>query len=381
MKLVPPAGSGWVDWTPIEALLGDILRPMADTPQSPRWHGEGDVWTHTKMVVQTLLELPEYCALKEEDRQILFFAALFHDVGKPRCTRREDGQWVSRGHGRAGEQIIRQKLWLEFGLCGTPEKQQFREKICRYIRYHSTPVHAIDNTDGVQRLQLIAAEGEQLPGFTVRLLCLLSQADVIGRINPDTKTQLEKIELCRMLAKESGCYNGPFPFPSFYTRFSYLSGMDILPEQPLYDPTWGQVVMLSGLPGVGKDTWIRDYCPDMPVVSLDDIRRELDYAATKNQALIAQEGHNRAKEYLRKKQPFVWNATDISPMIRRKQVQLFCDYGATVKIVYLETDWQEQLRRNGGRESSVPEQAICRMLEKLEPPYPGEAHRIKWRNV
>jgi predicted kinase len=68
-------------------------------------------------------------------------------------------------------------------------------------------------------------------------------------------------------------------------------------------------------------------------------------------------------------------------MSRRKQVQLFSDYGATVKIVYLETDWQEQLRRNRGREAAVPEQAICRMLEKLEPPYPGEAHRIKWLNV
>jgi hypothetical protein len=27
----------------------------------------------------------------------------------------------------------------------------------------------------------------------------------------------------------------------------------------------------------------------------------------------------------------------------------------------------------------VPESAICRMLDKLEPPYPAEAHRVTWK--
>ena len=379
LSIVPAAGSAVMDWKAVETLLGDILLPLADTPQSPRWHGEGNVWIHTKMMVQSLLELPEYQQLPEEERQIVFLSALFHDVGKPQCTRREDGQWVSRGHGRAGEQIVRRKLWLDHDLCGTPEKQQFRETVCRLIRFHSTPVHAIDDADGMRRLRMIASCGELLPRFSLRLLCLLSEADVRGRINPETRKQLEKIELCRMLAREAGCYEHPFAFPSNYTRYSYLSGKDILPEQPLYDTTWGQVILLSGLPGVGKDTWIRENFPELPMISLDDIRRELDYGATKNQAVIAQEGHRRAKEFLRKKQPFVWNATDISPMIRQKQIDLFTGYGASVQIVYLETGWQEQRRRNAERAAAVPESAICRMLEKLEPPYPAEAHQVSWK--
>ena len=34
------------------------------TPQDPRYHGEGDVWTHTKMVMEALLALPQYQAAR-----------------------------------------------------------------------------------------------------------------------------------------------------------------------------------------------------------------------------------------------------------------------------------------------------------------------------
>ena len=99
--------------------------------------------------------------------------------------------------------------------------------------------------------------------------------------------------------------------------------------------------MLSGLPGVGKDTWIAGNYPHLPVISLDDIRQEMDYAPTKNQAAVAEEAHRRAKELLRKKQSFIWNATDLSFVMRQKQLSLFTSYNASVKIVYLETGWQE----------------------------------------
>jgi len=36
------------------------LQLAREIPQSPRYHGEGDVWTHTKMVVCALVDHPEY---------------------------------------------------------------------------------------------------------------------------------------------------------------------------------------------------------------------------------------------------------------------------------------------------------------------------------
>ena len=57
------------------------------------------------------------------------------------------------------------------------------------------------------------------------------------------------------------------------------------------------------------------------------------------------------------------------------------DYKASVRIDFLETAWEEGLRRNRSRARQVPEQAICRMLETLVPPIPQEAPQIRWHIV
>ena len=49
------------------------------------------------------------------------------------------------------------------------------------------------------------------------------------------------------------------------------------------------VTMMSGLPGRGKDTWLAANCPDLPVVSLDELRCELDIEATDDQGQIQED--------------------------------------------------------------------------------------------
>ena len=280
--------------------------------------------------------------------------------------------------------MARQFLWQELGLCGTPEKQQFRETVCNLIRYHSFPPHAIDAPDGKRKLLAIAANGRTCPMFTIELLCVLCEADALGRVCLDEKDRIhmaEQVQLCREFAKESGCYDAPYPFPSAHTQFSYLGRKDIAPEVELYDDTWGEVILMSGLPGTGKDTWIREHYPDLPMISLDDIRKEMKISPTENQSKVVEIARERAKELLRKQQPFVWNATNISPMVRAKQIKLFTQYHASTRIVYLETDWAEQLRRNVSRSDAVPEAAICHMMEELALPEAKEAHRVQWHCV
>ena len=191
----------------------------------------------------------------------------------------------------------------------------------------------------------------------------------------------EQVQLCRELAAESGCDDARYLFPSAHTQFSYLSGKDIAPEVELYDDTWGEVILMSGLPGTGKDTWIKEHDPDLPMISLDEIRKELKIPSTENQSKVVEFARERARELLREKRSFVWNATNLSPMLRAKQIKLFTQYHASTRIVYLETDWKEQLRRNADRPDAVPEQAICHMMEELVLPEAKEAHRVQWHCV
>lgn len=377
-----PAPPTWqVPWSAAEQVLGGMLQQMRQTPQNPRWHGEGSVLAHTKLVCQAMAGLEAYREADGETRKILYLAALLHDIGKIRTTRLEDGAWVSYGHARVGAEMARQILWQDFGLCGTPEKQRMREAVCYLIRYHGLPPHAIEDPDGKLKLLRAAANGELAPAFTVRLLCTLEEADARGRICADQADFLDRVQLCAELAKEAGCYTEPYPFPSAYTAYCCLAGKNVPPNVPLYDDTWGEVILLSGLPGTGKDTWIRNHYPELPMVSLDAIREKQKIAPTGPQSQVVELAREQAKALLRQKKPFVWNATNISPMTRQKQVELFQAYGASVRILYLETDWDEQLRRNAGRRTAVPESVIRDMLGKLTPPERYEAPRVVWSCV
>lgn len=357
------------------AHFGDAMR---HTMQSPRWHGEGDVYTHTMMTCDALSSLPEYRELDRQRQQILHAAVLLHDIGKTVTTTLVDGEWQSPHHSSTGSQMAREWLWREYGLSGEKEPTQVREAICLLIRHHSFPPHAIDLDDAHLRLHRMAANGLLTPFFSIKMLCILCKADMLGRRCDDQQQMLDQIALCEEMAKEENCWESCFPFPSCHTRRAFLSGCDVWKEQELYDETWGEVVMVSGLPGTGKDTWIQHNCPDLPVVSLDSIRRSLKIPPTDNQGTVASIAREKAKEYLRKHQPFVWNATNITRQMRESLVALFETYHASVRIVYLETKWDTLVDRNRQREYMVPIQTIKRMLSKITPPEAHEARKVEW---
>jgi len=95
------------------------LANMIGVPQDPEWHPEGEVWTHTVMVVQEAIDIAEREQLDDNSRMILFFAALCHDLGKPQTTKMEGGRWRAKGHCEQGADLtasflnrIGAPLWL-----------------------------------------------------------------------------------------------------------------------------------------------------------------------------------------------------------------------------------------------------------------------------
>ena len=381
-KLIPASPETELNWEEITASpFGTFFSEMEKTEQNPKFHGEGNVCVHTQMVCNEVIKLQEFWMLDKTQRIGLFAAALLHDVGKITTTRFEDDKWISPHHSATGSMMARKFLWQTCRLCGSEEKQQLRELICILIRYHMQTVYLLDQNNPDRKVREIAAAGELIPDFSLKLLYMLSEADTKGRIAEDIDEQVEKIRICRVLAEEAECYDNPYKFQDAYTKHAYLSGRNILPDQSLYDDTWGEIILMSGLPGTGKDRWIQENIPEYPVVSLDEIRKELNVKPTDNQGTVIQEAQNRAKVYLRKRQPFIWNATDITKDIRQKQISLFERYGARVRIVYLETDWNVQLDRNSRRKSEVSVTAIEKMLGKTVPPMPEEAMTVEWHIV
>lgn len=371
-----------MDWNNIErTVINRYEESLRQTPQSSLYHAEGNAFVHTMMVCDVLKQMSEYKRLDNRQQYILYVAALLHDIGKIHSNRFVDGDWHNPHHAPKGSCMARELLWRDLGMSGQRELTEIREAICLLIRYHSFPPIAIDREDSQLRLHRLAANGLLAPDFSIRLLCLLSKADILGRKCPDQQEMLDKIALCEDLAKEEGCYNSCYPFPSEHTRRFFFSGRELWKDQSLYDDSWGEVVFMSGLPGTGKDTWIKKNVPDLPMISLDYIRKNMNIPPTDKQGKVANYVREQAKEYLRRHQPFVWNATNLTSQTRESLVNLSETYRARTRFVYLETDWQTLLERNRSREDMVPQSVIEGMMRKMTLPETYEARRVEWLSV
>jgi len=142
-----------------------------------------------------------------------------------------------------------------------------------------------------------------------------------------------------------------------------------------FDDTTCEVTLMSGLPASGKDTYLATYCPDLPVISLDALRDQLD--VDHGDAAVIAEARERARVYLRAQTSFAWNATNLTPSLRGQLIELFRGYRARTRIVYCEATADEQSSRNRARMDPVPAAVIKGMLQRWTVPDPTEAHDVR----
>lgn len=362
-----PNGPDWVvDWAKIWPLWPELER-LDSCPQDAVHHAEGDVGTHTRMVVEALAADAEWRALPEDQRTRLFWAAVLHDIGKPAVTKHEaDGRITSRGHSRIGAAMARELLYR----VGSPI--DWREALCGIIGAHQLPFFLIERPDA-QRLVI-----ETSWRCRADHLCLHALADLRGRISSNLQDVLDNVALARSLFEEADCLERPFRFGNDESRVAFFERQDRDPRFVAHEDFRCTVTVMSGLPGAGKDTWIARNRPELPVVSLDSIREELGIAARGNQGKVIQAARERAREYLRAGRDFAWNATNVSRQMRSKPLRLLRDYGARIEIVYLEVPVDRLLAQNTKRRDSVPVDAIEKLMQKLEPPQLLEAHQVDW---
>ncbi len=180
------------------------------------------------------------------------------------------------------------------------------------------------------------------------------------------------------LAKEQDCWDRPKQFSSALSKFQYFRKEDRFPDFEIFDDTKTEVIIMSGVAGSGKDSYIHKRYPSLPVISLDDLRRKekISYGDTKGNGHIIQLAKETAKHYLRSRLPFIWNATNITLQMREQLIDLCEPYKPLIKIVYVETAYQRLLAQNKSRQYAIPTVAVERMIDKLEVPKLWEAPEV-----
>lgn len=346
------------NWEKIDQL--PLFANLYDCGQDAQYHAEGNVGIHTRMVVEALLALPEWQALSQTNRYVLFLSALLHDIAKPLCTSIQDGRIVSPRHAKVGEKMVREWLWdANFDL---------RETICSLVRLHGLPLWVLEKSNPHAA---VIASSLRVPNHWV---ALLAKADVLGRTCHDQNELLERIGFFEEFCRENECYEQPKLFENSHSRFKYFYTNATYPAV-LYDDTRFKVVLMSGIAGAGKDTYIQTHYPHLPVVSLDDLRRQMKvkYGDEKGQGLVIQQAKKLAKTYAAHRQSFVWNSTNLTKDMRSRLIALLEVYNPQFEVVYIETSMDNIVQR---RKGDIPQNALYKMQRSLDMPQLDEAHEV-----
>jgi predicted kinase len=310
--------------------------------------------------------LSEWPSLDRDTQLKLLFTALFHDAGKTDTTVIDPatGRTHSPKHALAGMEIGRRVL-RELGC-----NLGVREEIAALVRYHGRPPYLLEKSDPAHEVISLSWLVNH------KLLFLFALADTRGRRTDEMNRPEENIHLWKMVAEENGCFDRPYAFANDQARFLFyraaLSSLHYTPREE-YRCT---VTLMSGLPGSGKDTWLTRHRPQLPVVSLDDLRAELNVDATENQGAVIQAARESCREHLRAGRDFAFNATNTVRQTRKRWIDLFADYRARVEVVYVEPPLPVIFQQNDRRGKPVPKQVIQHLVDKLEPPTWAEAHTL-----
>ena len=172
-----------IRWLQNIGRLSEVLPHLADTigvKQDSSWHPEGDVFEHSMQALDAAAAL-EYS--DEQEKLIVLYAALCHDLGKATTTIFQDGTYKSLGHEHASAQAA------ESLLQRIMRNKDIIHAVCVLVKYHMVPTQLVDSNAGDASYKRMARKLS--PVATLKMLGLLALADKRGR-NPAEHTPLTK---------------------------------------------------------------------------------------------------------------------------------------------------------------------------------------------
>ncbi|MCB9234331.1 MAG: HD domain-containing protein [Bacteroidia bacterium] len=370
-------------------LPGHHLKRLEETQQNPKYHGEGNVLQHTQMVLNQFLETQDQFGLTEKEKEILYWACMLHDIGKPETTELVNGRWRSPGHEKAGVPLAREVLLEHPEIDGDT-----RRRILELVRWHGLPLWWVKLRKPQAELQALGTR------LDLRLLAIFAEFDFRGRISEDQEETLGMIAEFRQLhvpkvEYELGRFNDmQEQFKSWDIRRKnaawkaiQMERMDILQkliENPdsISDPLHfsKKIYLTVGPPLSGKTTYLqRDPIPGSYRMDMEEYMLTDDIVEDKfllDRKLV--EFKYMLEIFHRRHQVVVIEGRNVNSVLRKRINELLREFNAEINYLVFESRLTELLQRNLKRDIPLSEELIRNQYKNFFTPHPWEAHQTHW---
>lgn len=148
------------------------LEALVGVPQSPKWHPEGCVWTHTLMSVDQMARM----RTGEEKRDLkLMLAVLCHDLGKATHTQITEEKITAIGHAEAGVEPTKSFLYR------VTNEHDLIKSVVPLVLHHLKPSIYYHNGAKDKTLRRLATQ------VTIEELVTVAKADFLGRTTDEAR--------------------------------------------------------------------------------------------------------------------------------------------------------------------------------------------------
>ena len=153
----------------------NIFNKLVNVPQDKKYHPEGNVWNHTKMVVDLASKIKKYSINSE----IFMWSSIFHDIGKIKTTKFIKGRYRSYNHDLEGEKVT-------YNILKKYMNEDKAESISEMVRFHMHHIYILKDLPFSNIDKLIKSSNYQD-------IILLFICDKLGRGNQSLEEKINTV--------------------------------------------------------------------------------------------------------------------------------------------------------------------------------------------
>lgn len=360
---------------------------MSETKQNPRYHAEGSVLAHTRLVLEQYQLLSPSLDLSPADHEVFYWASVLHDIGKVKVTQWQDDRWRSQGHERAGVPMALDILVQQPQISGAQ-----RRRILDLVRWHGFPLDYYRQQAPIDKLKLLGSRTD------LRMLAIFSLFDFQGRICEDRDTVLHLMHQFQ----HHDVPKAEYEFARFADLQAKFEGMNLRHKNALWTAvhngqagfaeklmeareiedvvTRGKKVFITiGAPLSGKTTWLQANMPDTFRISMAEhglAEEDLGDSFYADRKLV--EFKHFLVVYTNRHKHVVLDGCNLDLGFRLRMAEMIRACDLELEYLVFEESLETIKERNAKLEFPSTDERLETLYAKQDLVHPWEAHAVRF---